>query len=118
MDMKEAEAILNEQPKDQKSGINLDNLITQSGNSSGFDTVKIGDKTFKVPSKYLIGNGNYQDKNGKYAVANGLNGDKQTLRFDRSNSPCTVVKTLEGHEFSIKADTLKSNLSRLSANNL
>lgn len=115
--MEEANKINGEIPiaKEQKNEIDIFAIAKQNNQTvSGFDTIDIkGFGSFKVPSKYLIGNNNYQDKTtGKYAVANGLSSDRKTLKFDRSNSPCTVVKTNEGHEVSIKLDTLSANLQR------
>jgi len=120
--MEEANKINGETPTEQKreqpktnEGIDIFALAKQNNQAaSGFDTVTIrGFGTFNVPQKYLKGNANYQDANtGKYAVANGLSSDRKTLKFDRSNSPCLVVLTNEGHEVSIKIDTLSANLQR------
>ncbi len=119
MNMKEANEILGEKPIDEKKTVNAEidifAIAKQSNQAvSGFDTIDIkGYGTFKVPIKYLKGNSNYQDATtGKYAVANGLSSDRKTLKFDRSNSPCMTVKTNEGHEVSLKLDTLSGNLQR------
>jgi len=105
-----------EQPKEVKNeGLDLFEIAKQSNaNMSGHDTLTIkGFGTFDVPTKYLVGNVGYRDaKTGKIAVANGINGDKITLKFDRSNSPCTIVETNEGNQVSIKLDTLSMNLQR------
>ncbi len=119
--MKEVNEILGEKPvvsnSEQKKNAEIDifaEAMKSNVNVSGFDTITIkGFGTFKVPSKYLIGNNAYKDSTtGKYAVANGLSSDRKTLKFDRSNSPCTTVKTNEGHEVSLKLDTLSANLKR------
>ncbi len=121
MNMKEANEILGEKPIVENKTTNTEIDIfaeaqksNQAVSVSGFDTLTIkGYGSFKVPAKYLKGNSNYQDTvTGKYAVANGLSSDRKTLKFDRSNSPCTTVKTNEGHEVSLKLDTLSGNLKR------
>ena len=120
--MKNGEIESNEQIDEQPKNQEID-IMALKGNitaNSGFDTVTIkGHGTFKVPVKYLIGASNYKDaQTGRFAVANGIGNDHKTLKFDRSGSPCTIVKTNEGHEVSLKLDTLSANLQRLSANTL
>lgn len=114
MNIKEINEILkDEKPKQNEIDLFAE-TIKSNLSQSGFDTLTIkGYGIFNVPQKYLTSGSAYKDaKTGRIAVANGLSMDGRTLKFDRSSNSCTIVKTNEGNEVSLKLDTLSMNLKR------